>query len=245
MRRLGWAALLLLLTPLLWAAWVSFTPGEIGRPPLASWSLRWHARFLTDPDWLAALGNSVAVGLGAAAVATLAGVPAALARPAWLDRVILLPLAVPPVVLGVGLLPTMHLLGLARTHLALVLAHGLLGMPLVYLATRAALRAMPAGVEDAARGLGASPWQAFARVTLPLIAPGVLGGAALAFVLSFNEFFVALFVGGPEADTLPRRVWPALRYSVSPLVAAASTWALLAAVAGLGAFEASRRHDAG
>jgi ABC-type spermidine/putrescine transport system permease subunit II len=98
---------------------------------------------------------------------------------------------------------------------------------------------MPAGVEEAARGLGASPWQVFGRVTLPLIAPGVLAGAALAFVLSFNEFFVALFVGGPEAETLPRRVWPALRYSVSPLVASASAWALLAALAGLFALRAA------
>ena len=235
MKYVGWMVLIVLLTPLGWAVWVSFTPGEIARPPVESWSLRWHVRFLTDPVWLTALGNSGVIGLGAAAVAVVTGVPAALARPAWLDRVILLPLAVPPVVLGVGLLPTMHLLGLSRTHLALILAHGLLGMPLVYLSTRAALRALPAGVEEAARGLGASPWQVFVRVTLPLIAPGVLGGAALAFVLSFNEFFVALFVGGPEAETLPRRVWPALRYSVSPLVASASAWALLAALAGLGA----------
>jgi ABC-type spermidine/putrescine transport system permease subunit II len=233
MRHLGWAALALLLVPPLWAVWVSFSPGELLRPPVERWSLRWHVTFFTDARWTAALFNSVVVAAGASLVAVLAGVPAALTRSARLGRLVLLPLCVPPVVLGMGLLPTMHALGLYGTYLSLVLAHGLLGMPLVFLTTRAAHDAMPADVEEAARGLGASPWTVFRRVTLPLCGHGIAAGAVLAFVLSLNEFFLALFLASPDTETLPAVIWPRLRYTLSPLVAAASVYALAVTAAGL------------
>ena len=235
MRALGWLVVAGLLLPLVWAAWVSFAAGEVARPPIDEWSIRWHVRLWTDARWRTALVHSGLVALGAMAVALLTGVPAALARPTVLGRLILLPLAVPPLVLGVGLLPTMHLLGLHGTLVGLMLAQGLLGMPLVYLATRAALTAVPGEVLAAARGLGATPWQVWWRVTLPLTARGIAGGAALAFVVAFNDFFVALFVAGPDAETLPVLIWPALRYSVSPVVASASVWALALAISGAAA----------
>jgi ABC-type spermidine/putrescine transport system permease subunit II len=235
MRVLGWLVVAGLLLPLGWAAWVSFAVGELPRPPIDEWSIRWHVRLWTDVRWRTALAHSAVVALGAMGVALLTGVPAALARPVVLGRLILLPLAVPPLVLGVGLLPMMHLLGLHGTLVGLMLAQGLLGMPLVYLATRAALAAVPVDVLVAARGLGATPWQVWWRVTLPLTARGIAGGAALAFVVAFNDFFVALFVAGPEAETLPLLIWPALRYSVSPLVASASVWALALAISGAAA----------
>jgi ABC-type spermidine/putrescine transport system permease subunit II len=231
---LGWLALVLLLTPLLWAVWVSFTPDELLRPPLARWSLRWYARFLHDERWTAALGNSLLVGVAATLVALAAGVPAALAltRRSFrgrgaLGRLLLLPICVPPLVLGMGLLPTMHALGLWGTYLSLALAHGLLGMPLVFLSVRASLLEVPSELEQAARGLGAGPMAVFYRVTLPLCRPGLLAGAVLSFVLSLNEFFLALFLATPETETLPRVIWPELRYSLSPLVAVASVFTLV------------------
>ena len=233
MRGSGWLVVLGLLLPLLWAVWVSFAAGEMARPPIEEWSLRWHVRLWMDSRWRAALANSALVATGAMAVALFTGVPAALARPRWIDRLILLPLAVPPVVLGVGLLPTLHTIGLHGTLLGLMLAQGFLGMPLVYLATRAARAAVPAELLEAARGLGATPWQVWWRVTWPLTARGIVGGAALAYVVAFNDFFIALFVAGPDAETLPVLIWPALRYSFSPLVASASVWALALACCGL------------
>jgi ABC-type spermidine/putrescine transport system permease subunit II len=229
---LGWSALALLLTPLLWAAWVSFTPDELLRPPVGRWSLRWYGRFLHDPRWMGALGNSLAVAAGATLVALATGTPAALAvrRPFRgrdvLSRLVLLPVCVPPVVLGMGLLPTMHALGLWGTHLSLALAHGLLGMPLVFLTVGASLQSVPDELEQAARGLGAGPAAVLLRVTLPMCLPGLLTGAALAFVLSLNEFFLALFLAAPETETLPRVIWPELRYSLSPMVAVASVLTL-------------------
>jgi ABC-type spermidine/putrescine transport system permease subunit II len=211
---------------------VSFTPDELLRPPVTNWSLRWYARFLRDTRWTDALLNSFLVGLGSAVVALAAGTPAALAvarhrLPERVGRLLLLPLCVPPVVLGMGLLPTMHALALWGTRLSLVLAHGLLGMPLVFLAVQANLKGVPTELEAAARGLGASPRRVFFRVTLPLCRPGLLAGAVLSFVLSLNEFFLALFLATPETETLPRVIWPELRYSLSPLVAVASVFTLV------------------
>jgi ABC-type spermidine/putrescine transport system permease subunit II len=226
----GWAALLLLLSPILYTGWVSFTPGELLVPPVTGWSLRWYQEFFADRRWLAALRNSLIVAGLSVTGSLLTGLPLAYALARWqfrgrslLGQGVLLPLSIPPVVLGIGLLPTVHALGLWGSPLALASAHALLGLPLVCLLTRAALEAAGPDLEWAARGLGATPWRAVRRVTLPLIRPAVLAGALLTFVLSLNEFVLSLFLAVPETETLPRVIWPSLRYSVSPLAGAAST----------------------
>jgi ABC-type spermidine/putrescine transport system permease subunit II len=228
----------MLLSPLALAVWVSFSPDELLRPPVGTWSLRWYRQFFRDPRWQDALVNSLLVGAGSVLVALATGVPLAqaLVRHSFpgrrfLSGLVLAPLCVPPLVLGMGLLPLVHRLGLWGSWLSLALAHGLLGLPVVFLATRAALEGVGPGLEEAARGLGAGPWQAFWRITWPLIRPGVLAGAALAFVLSLNESMIALFLATPESETLPRVIWPELRYSLSPLVAVASGLTLAATLA--------------
>ncbi len=240
-RLLGWACLLLLLSPILYGCWVSFTPGDVLAPPTDDWSLRWYRAFFTDPRWTRALLNSLEVGMLSVAGSLLTGLPLAyvLARRHFrgrhlLARASLLPLGVPPVVLGVGLLPVVYTLGLWGSPLALALAHTLLGLPVVCLLARTALESAGPELEWAARGLGATPWRAVTRVTLPLIRPAIVAGAALAFVLSLNEFVLALFLATPETETLPRVVWPNLRYAVSPLVAAASGVMMAATAAGAG-----------
>jgi ABC-type spermidine/putrescine transport system permease subunit II len=226
---LGWSALVLLLSPILYACWVSFTPGELLVPPAGDWSLRWYRAFFGDRRWTAALANSLAVAGLSVIGSLLTGLPLAFALARFhfrgrslLGRGVLLPLAVPPVVLGVGLLPELYALGLWGSPLALALAHTLLGLPLVFVLTRTALEATGSDLESAARGLGATPWKAAYRVTLPLIRPAVTAGAVLVLILSLNEFVLSLFLATPETETLPRVIWPNMRYSVSPLVAAAS-----------------------
>jgi putative spermidine/putrescine transport system permease protein len=234
-RLIGWSALAVLLAPLVLALWISFSPDALLRPPVNEWSLRWYRQFFDDPRWRMALVNSLVVGALSVLVALASGVPFTLALVRYrfagrgiLSLVVLAPLCVPPLILGVGLLPLMHRVGLWGTWLSLALAHGLLGLPIVYLATRVALEGVPAGLEDAARGLGAGPWQVFRRVTLPLVGPGVTAGAVLAFVLSLNESLMTLFLASPETETLARIIWPELRYSLSPLVAVASALTLAA-----------------
>ncbi len=228
----------MLLSPLALALWVSFSPDELLRPPVRAWSLRWYRDFFRDPRWQDALVNSLLVGSGSVLVALATGVPLALAVVRYsfpgrrfLSALVLAPLCVPPLVLGIGLLPLVHWLHLWGSGLPLALAHGLLGLPVVFLATRAALEGVRVELEEAARGLGAGAWQVFWRITWPLVRPGILGGAALAFVLSLNESMIALFLATPESETLPRVIWPELRYSLSPLVAVASGLTLAATLA--------------
>jgi ABC-type spermidine/putrescine transport system permease subunit II len=236
-------ALLFLLAPLVYAAWVSFSPTRLLDPPTDRWSLRWYRLFLASPQWRRALGHSTEVAALSTALALAAGTALALAVTRhtfrWrrlLGGAVLLPLFVPPVVLGMGLLPLLYALGLWGSRWGLALAHTLLSLPVVFPVVRSALDEVGPELEEAARGLGAGPWQVFFRITLPMVCPAVLAGAAMAFVLSLNEFLLALFVGTPESETLPRLLWPSLRYSLSPLVAVASCLTLLASLAGLALF---------
>ncbi|HMF13595.1 MAG TPA: ABC transporter permease [Gemmataceae bacterium] len=225
----GWSGLALLLLPIINAIWISFSPGDLLVPPGSDWSLRWYREFFGDRRWMTALGNSLRVGLLSAAIALATGLPLAYALTRYhfwgrslLGIGVLLPLAVPPVVLGVGLLPTLHALGWWGNVFSLAAAHALLGMPVVCVLARSAFESVGSDLEWAARGLGATPGQAVRRITLPLVRPALLAGALLAFVLSLNEFVLALFLATPETETLPRVLWPNLRYAVSPLAAAAS-----------------------
>jgi ABC-type spermidine/putrescine transport system permease subunit II len=226
---LGWSAVAVLLAPLLFAAWVSFSPDSFLTPPAGAWSLRWYAAFAADRRWTAALVRSLVVGAGAACVAVAAGTPLAyaVARGRFRGRgalagLALLPVCVPPAVLGMGLLPFVYAVGLWGNLLGLVLAHGLVALPVVYLIARTRLEQFGPDLEAAARGLGAGPWQAAVRVTLPLLRPALLAGAAAAYAISLNEGLLTLFLATPSTETLPAVVWPELRYAPSPLVAVAS-----------------------
>lgn len=235
----GWLTLTGLLAPLLFAAWISFSPDSFLTPPVQDWSFRWYAAFAADRRWQAALGRSFLVAGLAAVVAVLAGVPLAyaVARQRFQGRLVLaagviVPGCVPPAVLGMGLLPLFYALGLWGTLTGLVLSHGLLGLPVVYLIAWAHLTETSPELEIAARGLGATAWQAAVRVTLPLLRPALLAGATAAFVGSLNEAMLSLFLTTPSTETLPTVVWPQLRYAASPLVAVASCVCVLFTLTG-------------
>ena len=235
------AALFVLLWPLLHATWLSFTPGELLDPPAGlDWSLRWYQAFFRSPRWMAGLHNSMVVAAIAVPLSLVAGGALALGlahrrlrgleAAAWL---VTLPLFVPPVVLGMALLPFMRAVGLWGGFLSIGAAHALLSLPVVALVVRQALEAADPDLALAARGLGASRLSAFRRVTLPIALPAVAVGGVVAFVFSLNEFVIALFLATPATDTLPKVIWPNLRYTLTPLVAAASTLTVLATVGGL------------
>jgi ABC-type spermidine/putrescine transport system permease subunit II len=223
------AVLLVLLWPLFYATWISFTPAEMLEPPTDAWSLRWYRLFFSSPQWLRGMANSVVVAALTVIVSILCGTGVAIAitrwhfRGArWLSAAVMLPLFVPGVVLGMALLPFMRALGLWGSLLSIAAAHSLWALPVVFLVVRSALQELDPNLERAARGLGATPFTVFTRVTLPLIAPAAAAGATMAFVLSINEFVMALFLATPQTETLPKVIWPNLRYTLSPLVAAAS-----------------------
>ncbi|MGH7174392.1 MAG: ABC transporter permease [Gemmataceae bacterium] len=239
-RVLGWLALSALMAPLVYACWLSFAADEFLTPPIDEWSLRWYGEFFRRPRWTAALRESLLVGVLAVIGSLATGLPLAYAlvrlhlrSEALVLGAILLPLVVPPLLLGLGLVPAVQALGLWGTSLSLALAHSLYGLPMVCWLSRSAMLGIDSEIEHAARGLGAKPWQVAYRITLPLIGPSVLAGAVMAFVLSLNEFILSLFLATPETETLPRVLWPNLRYTLSPLVAVASCVTTLATAAGI------------
>lgn len=235
------AALTTLLWPLIYAVWMSFTPSELLEPPQGEWSLRWYRQFFASPQWTAGLANSLVVATLSVAGSLAGGVGTALAALRYhfrgkrlLGFAVLLPLFLPGVVLGMALLPFVRLIGLWGTRVSLAAAHSLWSLPVVYLVVRAALDDLDPDLERAARGLGAGPLQTFLAVTVPVISPALLTGAAMAFVMSLNEFIIALFLCTPAIETLPKIIWPSLRYTLTPLVAAASGVTLVLTILGLG-----------
>jgi ABC-type spermidine/putrescine transport system permease subunit II len=226
---LGWLAVFCMLAPLLFSVWLSFSPDSFLTPPTGEWSGRWYVAFAADRRWVRAVERSLVVATLAAGVALVAGTPLAyaVARYRFAGRRvllggILLPACMPPAVLGMGLLPLLYVTRLWGHPAGLVLAHGLLGLPVVFLIVRTHFDQASPDLQAAARGLGASPAQVAWRITLPLARPAALAGAAAAFVGSLNEAMLALFLTTPAAETLPAVVWPHLRYAASPLVAVAS-----------------------
>jgi ABC-type spermidine/putrescine transport system permease subunit II len=239
-RALAILLLLAMLTPFAFAVWMSFAPGELLEPPIDRWSLRWYREFVGSPRWTAALRTTAEVA-GLSVIGSLLGglgVAVAVTRycfrgRAVLSGAVLLPLFVPAVVLGMGLLPLAMAVGLRGTVVSLAAAHSLASLPVVFLLLRAALGQIDPDLERAARGLGASPVSAFRRVTLPLVLPAILAGVVMAAILSVNEFTLALFLSTPGTRTLPAALWPEARDKETPLLAAASCLSVLVTLAGM------------
>ena len=229
----GWLAVALicafLLLPTLVVVPMSFSGGDVLAFPPAGLSLRWYRTYLTDPTWREATANSLSVGLMAAAIASVLGTCAAVALvrgrvrfAGTLRALFLLPMVVPTIVTAVASYRFLSVIGLTNTRLGLALAHALLGLPFVVINVSAVLRKADPRIDHAARSLGATPMRAFLHVTAPLIAPGLAAGAVFAFVTSFDEVVVALFLTGIDTVTLPVQMWSGIRFEINPVVAAVS-----------------------
>jgi putative spermidine/putrescine transport system permease protein len=220
---------LFLVLPTVIVAPISFTETEFITFPPRGFSTRWYAAFFTLPEWYGALTTSTIVALATTALATVLGSMIALGLVRVSRRanrlvsfLVLLPMIVPTIITAAALYGPFARLGLIATVPGLVLAHTILALPFVVINVSAIAQTMDWRMVDAARSLGASPLTAFRRVTLPILAPGMAAGAIFAFLTSFDEVVVALFVSGAEATTLPVQMWSGIRFEISPIVAAAS-----------------------
>src|SRR6201989_698889 len=149
---------------------------------------------------------------------------------AAVGALVLSPLIVPGIVISIGIYYVFAAYRLVGTPAGLVLAHTCLAVPFVVTSVSVSLAGLDRRLEMAALSLGATPWGTFRQVTLPLILPGVLVGALFAFITSFDELVVSLFLSGANAVTLPRRMWEDLRYALDPTIAAVSTLTILVTV---------------
>ena len=228
---LGLVGVAVLLAPLAVSLLVAFTPEEtIGLPTPGTLTLRWFEAFFSDAIWREGVRNSVMIGLMTTCIALITGTTAAygferhpVPHANALKLLLVAPLFVPPVVLGMHSLAWHQRLGLWGQPLSIAIAHALLTTPLVWLVMRGSLRQLDPTLEQAALGLGARPLAAFMRVTLPLAGPSLLVAAFLAFIVSINEFVLTQFLVTAHTQTLSTLIWPQLRYSLTPLVAAASS----------------------
>lgn len=189
-----------------------------------------YRNFFTDPLWLTSLRNSVFVGLLAALIATVVGTAAAVGlhhlrgRIAVLLRALLMvPLVAPAIVIAVAVYIAFLKWHLVGTMTGYVLAHAAIAVPFVLVAVTSALSSFDASLLRASASLGASPARTFRRVTMPLIGRGILSGAVFAFVTSFDEVVIALFLRDPTFQTMPVQMYNSVTYEIDPTMAAASS----------------------
>ena len=218
-----------MLAPLLIVCIVAFTPENTLTIPGTRLSLRWFRAVFAHPDFVQSFWNSLWLALSAASLATLIAVPAGLAITRYsfagrdaLNALFLSPLIIPHLVLGVALLRMFSLIGATGSFHWLVLAHVVVVTPYVLRLVVAASSGVDRSCEQAALSLGASHLTVFRRVTLPMILPGVSGGWLLAFINSFDEVTMSIFVTAPATVTLPVRMYMYATESIDPLMAAVS-----------------------
>ncbi|MBY0321054.1 MAG: ABC transporter permease [Reyranella sp.] len=229
-----------LLIPLVAVVAASLTAGEFMRLPPEGLSLRWFARFFQRGDLVEALLMSLRIALVTTLVTSIVALMAALASQSlsrrlavWFQIGMTLPLLIPELLTAIGLLFFLYRIGLGKTVLGLQIGHIVLAFPYCYVSVAAALRQIDPALDDASGSLGASGWQTFRRVTLPLAMPGLVMGAVFAFITSFDLYTVSLLLKPIGGNTLPLALFDFLTYEFSPTAAAAATMSVLLAFAGV------------
>jgi putative spermidine/putrescine transport system permease protein len=244
-----WGLVLVFLAlPILIVAVLSFSSASYLTFPPPAFGLRWYAAYLGSEEWLASTWLSLTVAGCVVILATSLGTLAALGLSrlrgpmrAAVAALIVSPLIVPGIIAAIGIYYAYSRYRLVGTPIGLVLAHTCLAVPFVVTSVSASLAGFDRRLEQAALSLGATPWGTFRQVTLPLISPGVLVGALFAFITSFDEVIVALFLSGSGAITLPRRMWDDLRFAIDPTIAAVSTLTIALTAMMLGGAQLMRR----
>ncbi|MBI2711891.1 MAG: ABC transporter permease [Bdellovibrio sp.] len=226
---------LLLYIPLVTLMVYSFLTQATGGLEPRQWTLEWYRLLWNNTEVLAALEMSLYVGFWSTLGATVLGTSAALAltRARFPGRQVFdvftyIPLIMPEIVLGIAMLIWFVMLRMTLGSLSIILAHITFCMSYVIIAVKARLHGFDYSLEEAARDLGATPFQTFWRVTFPLIWPGVLSGALMAFTLSFDDFLITFFTAGVGSDTLPLKIYSMIKFGVSPEINALSTLIMLA-----------------
>ncbi|SEG85725.1 ABC transporter permease [Marinobacterium lutimaris] len=215
----------------------TFTEGMLALDPSA-YSMKWYEEILADQKWILAIKNSFYIGLMATLIATVLGTTAAIGLTSgqmpfqrMIMALLLSPMIVPLIITAAGMFFFYTQLDIAGSYMGVILAHAALGTPFVVITVNAALAGFDYSLVRASLGMGAKPVYTFFKVIMPLIRPGVISGALFAFVTSFDEVIVVLFLAGPEQRTIPRQMFSGLREEINPTILAVAT--LLVIISGL------------
>ena len=227
----------------------TFTPEMLALDP-AGFSLRHYQDFFTNPDWQNALWNSVRIAPVATLLSVVLGTLAAvgLSQPhvpfrGVIMAILISPMIVPLIISAAGMYFFYSRLGLQGTYWGVVLAHAVLGIPFVIITVTATLVGIDRSLTRAAANMGAGPVRTFFKVQMPLILPGVISGALFAFITSFDEVVVVLFVGSAAQKTLPWQMFIGLREQISPTILAVATILVAISIALLTTLELLRRRS--
>src|SRR5262245_42966668 len=198
-------------------------------PPPAYWT-GYYAQYFASHAWLEATANSFIIAIGSTVFTLAVALPAAFGFVRYRFRgkdafnlLMMLPIIVPAVVSALGYYSFLSPLRLVGTHAGMIIAHSVLSIPVAFLVIAAALKGFDRNLERAAMSAGAGPLRTFLWVTLPVLRPGILVGALFAFLHSFNEAVVAIFIAGRDAATLPKRMFESIRLESDPVIAVVST----------------------
>lgn len=223
-----------LFIPILVVLYASFNGSGLTSLPPTGFTLAWYRELIDDGDLLRALRTSVIIAILAAIVTVTVATASAVGLRAlpihWrrpLQAYFYLPVVVPGIVTGIALVFWFKRIGIPLGYPSILIAHVVHAFPYVLAIILAAFSNFDPRCEEASLDLGATPWRTFRRVTLPIIAPGVLGGALLAFTLSFDEFVLTFFVTGGGVTTLPLEIYGRIRFLLSPVVNAVAALVLL------------------
>lgn len=251
-RGLAWMTALYLVLPILIVVPVALTDQRFLSLPQEGISLRHFQTVLGSSEWLGSIWQSFTIALASTVLSVVAGTLCAIGcwrisrRATDLVRVLmLLPLIIPSIVYAIGLYRYFGPLGLLDRFLGVVIAHGVTGIPYVVITVSTALAAFDPRLEQAARGMGASLSQTLRWVILPRIAPGIFSGAIFAFIHSWDELVMVLFIASRDVFTLPRRIWDGINENLDPAMAAVAVLLILFTLLLLLADRALRRRTEG
>lgn len=229
-----------MLAPILVVCVVAFTPQTYLSLPTTEFSLRWFRAIGDYPEFIAAFWQSTWLGALSSLFAVGFAVPAALAiaRYRFPGREAMMalfqsPLMIPHVVLGIAFLRFFTEIGLSGTFLGLLLSHIVLVFPFALRLTLSSAVGMNPAIEQAAMSLGASEWTVLRRITMPLVLPGIVSGWALAFINSFDEVTMTVFIATPGTETLPVRMFLYIQDNIDPLVTSVSACVIAITVVAL------------
>jgi putative spermidine/putrescine transport system permease protein len=220
------------------AAFIAFPP--------PAYSLRWYANFFSRRDWYTPAIRSLFIAFSVMGISSVLGVCAAISAArlkkgaAAVYGLFLSPMMVPTVVFGLALYLILAKLGLIGTYLGLILGHTVLATPYVLVIMNSALANIDPSLENAAQILGAGPARAFMKTTLPLISPAIFSAALFAFLTSFDDIIIALFISDPRTTTLPKRMWEGIRFEIDPTSVAVSVILVMGSLVAVGAAELVR-----
>lgn len=229
---------LFLLAPLVVVLGAAVTTSSFLEFPPSGFTLNWFREVLDEPVWRTALFASLKIAGVSMVIAAIVGIPCSIALSrtdfpgkAAINGLVLSPLMVPSIVLAISLLILYSRSGVGMPFWRLALAHGVLTAPYLIRTLTAALERVDPSLEEAARNLGATPATAWLRAVLPSVRPALLAAMFFAFIMSFDELVVALFLSGPRLTTLPMQIYGEIQYNLDPSIAAVSALLIVVTVA--------------